>query len=161
VDLAAPLGAPVTMLSLEHQMGDAEVLYVGRLFGETVVTYHLVREGGVVHAYLLLFGHLDRPGDNVRRGQRLAEGALVGFIGNTGSPEYVHLHLEARRVRDGVDVRSLPGDALNARDNSIVSDPRNVLPLRLPPQHPARCAIRPSRPVPRYWLGELLKLALE
>jgi hypothetical protein len=51
----------------------------------------------------------------------------------------VHLHLEARRVRQGVDVgrlgtSSMQGKtspfALIADENSVVCDPRNVLPLR-------------------------------
>jgi len=45
----------------------------------------------------------------------------------------VHLHWEARRVREGVDARAkvkLGGGALLADDVSVVCDPRNVLPLR-------------------------------
>jgi murein DD-endopeptidase MepM/ murein hydrolase activator NlpD len=63
----------------------------------------------------------------------LKEGDVVGFVGDTGSPELVHLHWEARRVRDGVDARAkvkLGGGALLADDVSVVCDPRNVLPLR-------------------------------
>jgi hypothetical protein len=45
----------------------------------------------------------------------------------------VHLHLEARRVREGVDVTRMgalgPG-AMIDNDSSVVCDPRNVLPLR-------------------------------
>jgi hypothetical protein len=66
----------------------------------------------------------------------LKEGDLVGFVGDTGSPELVHLHLETRRVRSGVDVGKLAstgwggGAAMIANENSVVCDPRNVLPLR-------------------------------
>ncbi len=59
VDLLAPMEAPIEMIRLEHQVGDAEVLFVGPLYGQTVVTHHVVREGGVERDYLLLFGHLD------------------------------------------------------------------------------------------------------
>jgi hypothetical protein len=59
----------------------------------------------------------------------LKEGDLVGAVGDTGSPELVHLHLEARRVRDGVDVSRLAPSAMIANENSVVCDPRNVLPL--------------------------------
>ena len=34
------------------------------------------------------------------RGSLVREGDVVGFVGDTGSPGRVHLHLEARRVRD-------------------------------------------------------------
>ncbi len=118
------------LVPLEHQQGDAEVVFVGPLFGTTVVTRHTLREGGRVRDYVLLFGHLDAPADGIRAGVRLTRGDLVGFVGNTGSPELVHLHLEARRVRDGVDVSKLAPEALAANENTVVCDPRNVLPLR-------------------------------
>ena len=68
VDLVAEMGHPSRSIRLEHQIGDAEVLYVGSLYGETVVTRHVVREAGSDRDYLLLFGHLDRAADGVRRG---------------------------------------------------------------------------------------------
>jgi murein DD-endopeptidase MepM/ murein hydrolase activator NlpD len=160
VDFAAEMDAPVTMVRLEHQVGDAEVLYVGWLFGETVVTRNTVREGGADRDYVVLFGHLDAVADGVRRGRRLPEGALVGLMGNTGSPQHVHLHLEARRVREGTDAWTLPGEMLDAREYSVVSDPRNVLPLREAPRHARQCSFAPSRPRPRYWLGEAMKLVV-
>jgi hypothetical protein len=160
VDLVAEIGAPISMIRLEHQIGDAEVLYVGWLYGKTVVTRHVVREGGVGRDYLLIFGHLDRAGEDVRRGRRLREGATVGFVGNSDSPELIHLHLEARRVRDGVDTWRLPGDALHAREFSIVSDPRNVLPLAAPPPRTPRCSPRLAPRARRYWLGDAMMLSL-
>jgi murein DD-endopeptidase MepM/ murein hydrolase activator NlpD len=131
VDLVQRKGTPVTMLPLEHQEGDAEVIYVGALFGTTVLTRHALREGGQLRDYVLLFGHLDAPAPGLTVGSRLREGDLVGFVGDTGSPELVHLHLEARRVRSGVDVAKLAGGAaMIANENSVVCDPRNVLPTR-------------------------------
>jgi murein DD-endopeptidase MepM/ murein hydrolase activator NlpD len=137
VDLLQKRGTRVLVIPLEHQVGDAEVVYVGPLFGTTVITRHTLREGGELRDYLLLYGHLDESG--VRAGAHLAEGDVVGLVGDTGSTGLVHLHLEARRVRQGVDVgrlgtSSMQGKtspfALIADENSIVCDPRNVLPLR-------------------------------
>jgi murein DD-endopeptidase MepM/ murein hydrolase activator NlpD len=136
VDLPQSKGTPITMVSLEHQEGDAEVVFVGALFGTTVITRHTLREGGQLRDYLLLFGHLDAPAPGLAPGSRVREGERVGFVGDTGSPELVHLHLEARRVRTGVDLAKLAsapwggGAALIANENSVVCDPRNVLPLR-------------------------------
>lgn len=130
VDLPQARGTPVKATLLEHEIGEPEVQYVGSVFGTTVVTRHTVREGGVVREYLLFYGHLDRPAAGLLPGMRLREGDVVGYVGDTGSPELVHLHLEARRVRDGVDVRSLAPKQLLAAEVSIVCDPRNVLPLR-------------------------------
>lgn len=157
VDLLAKMGAPIATPRLEHQVGDAEVLYVGPMYGKTVVTRHVVREAGSDHDYLLIFGHLKRAADDAQRGRRLPEEAILGFVGNTASPRFVHLHLEVRRVRDGVDPRSLSGDALHSRKYSVVTDPRNVLPLRahLPIAQWPRAAAH------RYWLGQGMVLTLE
>lgn len=130
VDLPQKRGTKVEMLALEHQVGDAEVIHVGTLMGFSVVTKHTLREGGRLRDYVLIHGHLDAAAPGLVRGAVLEKGALVGFVGDTGSPELVHLHLEARRLRDGVDgSKLLPGRIL-ADDVSIVCDPRNVLPLK-------------------------------
>ena len=130
VDLPQARGTRISMLRLEHQEGDAEVVYVGPLFGTTVVTRHALREGGQLHDYLLLFGHLEGPAPGLEKGRTLRDGELVGFVGDTGSPELVHLHLEARRVREGVDASKVAPGELLAAHVSIVCDPRNVLPLK-------------------------------
>jgi murein DD-endopeptidase MepM/ murein hydrolase activator NlpD len=131
VDLPQAKGTPVKMIALEHQEGDAEVLYTGTLFGTTVVTHHTLREGGRLRDYVVLFGHLDAIGPGVTPGRTLKEGETLGAVGDTGSPELVHLHLEVRRVRDGVDVTHVPAGAqLLSQTVSVVCDPRNVLPLK-------------------------------
>jgi murein DD-endopeptidase MepM/ murein hydrolase activator NlpD len=161
VDLMAPMGTTISMVRLDHQVGDAEVLYVGPLYGETVITRHVVREAGVDRDYVLLFGHLDHVGDDVRRGRRLREGATVGFVGNTDSPELVHLHLEARRLRNGIDAWRLPAYLVTAREYTVVTDPRNVLPLRSPRLPSSRCTPRRFTEPRRYWLGETFALRFE
>jgi murein DD-endopeptidase MepM/ murein hydrolase activator NlpD len=131
VDLPQTKGTPVKMIALEHQEGGAEVLYTGPLFGTTVLTRHTLREGGRLRDYVVLFGHLDAIAPGVSAGRTLEDGAMVGAVGDTGSPELVHLHLEVRRVRDGVDLARVPsGSPLIAENVSVVCDPRNVLPLK-------------------------------
>jgi hypothetical protein len=131
VDLPQTRGTPVKLVALEHQEGDAEVLYTGPLFGTTVVTRHSLREGGRIRDYLVLFGHLDSVAAGVAAGVTLRDGDLVGAVGDSGSPSLVHLHLEIRRVREGVDVGKVPsGSAMLGDTISTVCDPRNVLPLR-------------------------------
>jgi murein DD-endopeptidase MepM/ murein hydrolase activator NlpD len=130
IDLAAPRGTEVRVVNLEHQEGDAAVLFAGKLFGTTVITRHTVKEGGRLRDYVVLYGHLDRAAPGVREGARqLAEGTVLGYVGDTGSEGVVHLHLEVRRVRDGIDVAKTPPERLVANEVSIVCDPRNVLPL--------------------------------
>jgi murein DD-endopeptidase MepM/ murein hydrolase activator NlpD len=130
VDLPGKKGTPIVMVPLEHQEGDADVIYVGSLFGTTVVTRHTLRDGPQVREYILLFSHLEAPAAGLRSGVRVKVGEPIGTVGDTGSPELVHLHLETRRVRDGVDVAKLTPQGLVANENTVVCDPRNVLPLR-------------------------------
>jgi murein DD-endopeptidase MepM/ murein hydrolase activator NlpD len=81
--------------------------------------------------YAVLFGHLERPAPGVETGRPpLGEGAVVGYVGDSGSPGIVHLHFEVRRVREGIDIGKVSAERLVANDVSVVCDPRNVLPRR-------------------------------
>lgn len=131
VDLPQAKGTPVQMISLDHQEGDAEVLYAGSLFGTTVLTRHTVREAGRLRDYVMLFGHLDSVGAGVTPGVMVKDGQIVGAVGDSGSPRLVHLHLEVRRVRDGIDLAKIPaGPPMIEESVTVVCDPRNVLPLK-------------------------------
>jgi murein DD-endopeptidase MepM/ murein hydrolase activator NlpD len=131
VDLPQTKGTPVKLLALEHQEGDADVLYTGPLFGTTVVTHHTLREGGHLRDYVVLYGHLDSIAPGLAPGATIKDGDLVGAVGDTGSPELVHLHYEVRRVREGIDIAKVPAGAqLLAESVTVVCDPRNVLPLK-------------------------------
>jgi murein DD-endopeptidase MepM/ murein hydrolase activator NlpD len=131
VDLPQTLGTPVRMITLDHQDGDAEVLYVGPLFGTTLLTRHTLREGGVTRDYVMLLGHLASVEPGVHVGTIVKDGDVVAAVGDTGSPSLVHLHLEVRRVREGIDLTHVPAGAAMISDAvSVVCDPRNVLPLR-------------------------------
>jgi murein DD-endopeptidase MepM/ murein hydrolase activator NlpD len=130
VDLAQRRGAEVRLVPLEHQSGDAEVVFVGPLFGNTVVTRHTLREGGQQRDYIVLYGHLEGAAPGLRPGTLLPSSGLVGFVGDSDSPGDVHLHLEIRRVRDGIDVRGLGPGQLTHNAKTVATDPRNLLPLR-------------------------------
>ena len=131
VDLPQQKGTPIKLVALEHQEGDAEVLYAGGLFGLTVLTRQTLREAGRLRDYVVLYGHLDQIAPGVHAGMTLRDGDLVGTVGDSGSPRIVHLHLEIRRVRDGVDVSKVAAGAMMIADSvTVVCDPRNVLPLK-------------------------------
>ena len=130
VDIVQQRGSEVRLVALEQQQGDAVVLYVGPLFGNTVVTHHVLREGGEQRDYLVLFGHLERPAPGVHVGQTLPAGSLVGLVGDSGSAGVVHLHLEIRRVRPGVSPAALGSGEYVHNARTVACDPRNVLPLR-------------------------------
>lgn len=129
IDIAQKRGTEVHLVALEHQTADAEVLFVGEVFGNSVVTRHTVKQGGRLREYIVVYGHLQGPAPGLSKGMTLREGTLVGFVGDSGSPGDVHLHYEVRRVRDGVNVGALAAGDLTNNARTVVCDPRNVLPL--------------------------------
>lgn len=129
VDVAQKRGTPVALVPLEHQVGDAAVLFVGKLFGNSVVTHHAVREGAGVRDYLVIHGHLEKPATGLHKGTTVPAGGVVGYVGDSGSPGVVHLHLEVRRAREGVSLHTLAGGELAHNSKTVACDPRNVLPL--------------------------------
>lgn len=133
IDIGARRGTEVRLVALEHQQGEADVLYVGPLIGNTVVTRHQVRESGGVREYLVFYGHLQAPASNLTRGMTVPEGTVVGFVGDSDSPGAVHLHLEIRQVRTSVDSQSLARGELLMNARTVACDPRNVLPFEEQP----------------------------
>lgn len=130
IDLAARRGTEVRVVALEHQQGEADVLFVGPLIGNTVVTRHSVRESGILREYLVFYGHLQAPASGLIRGASVAEGSVIGFVGDSDSPGAVHLHLEIRQVRANVDSQALAKGELLLNARTVACDPRNVLPLQ-------------------------------
>lgn len=130
LDLSAPRGTPVRLVRLEGQQGEAELLYAGELYGTTVVTLHVVQEGGRARDVIALHAHLDGTAPGLRPGAALREGDVLGHVGDSGTPGDVHLHFELRRLHEGVAPRAEDVGALLRADRSLVIDPRNLLPLR-------------------------------
>ncbi|WP_437589460.1 M23 family metallopeptidase [Sorangium sp. So ce1000] len=130
VEIAATRGERVAALRLEGQEGKAEVVFVGALSGITVATAHDVREADRVRRYVVLHGHLDRPGPGVVAGARLDAGDVVGYAGETGSLGLVRLHLEARQLREGARISELDAKRITDAAVTVPCDLRNVLPLR-------------------------------
>lgn len=130
ISIAAARGDRVIALALDGQEGDAEVAFVGELLGITVATAHEVREGERVRTYLVLHGHLDRPGPGIVPGARLKAGDVIGFAGDSGSEGLVRLKLEARQVREGARVAGFDAKRIVDGAVTVPCDLRNVLPLR-------------------------------
>ncbi len=85
VDYAAPVGTPV------RAAGEGRVRFVGRQGGYGNVI-ELEHGSGVVTVY----GHLSRFASQMRRGQRVELGQVIGFVGMTGLATGPHLHYEYR-----------------------------------------------------------------
>jgi murein DD-endopeptidase MepM/ murein hydrolase activator NlpD len=85
VDYGAPTGTRV------KSTGDGVVEFIGRDggYGNLVIVRH---GGGVTTRY----AHLSGFGQGVRKGARISQGDVIGFVGQTGWATGPHLHYEFR-----------------------------------------------------------------
>ncbi|HEY3326038.1 MAG TPA: peptidoglycan DD-metalloendopeptidase family protein [Novimethylophilus sp.] len=85
VDYAAPTG------TLVKAVADATVSFVGGQggYGNVVMLQHA---GNISTVY----GHLSRFAPGLHKGQRIAQGEAIGFVGMTGMATGPHLHYEFR-----------------------------------------------------------------
>jgi murein DD-endopeptidase MepM/ murein hydrolase activator NlpD len=90
MDFSAPTGTPIFATS-DGRITRADGRSAG--YGK-----HIRIDHG--YGYLTLYAHLSDY--NVRRGQRVKRGDVIGYVGNTGRSVAPHLHYEVRK--DGVAV---------------------------------------------------------
>src|SRR6185295_11343511 len=85
VDFAAPTGTPV------RAAGDGKVSFAGRQngYGNVVILQH----GG---ANSTVYAHLSRFAAGTKPGARVAQGTVIGYVGQTGWATGPHLHYEFR-----------------------------------------------------------------
>ena len=109
LDLANRKGTPI------HSADDGVVIYTGtgfRGYGKLVVVEHNSE-------WATLYGHLSKI--NVREGQKVARGEVLGGMGTTGHSSGNHLHFEIRHHRQPVNpLAYLPDShsvAMSRRDN--------------------------------------------
>lgn len=95
VDFAAPTGTPVKATS------DGTVSFVGtqRGYGNIVIIQHRDR-------YATAYAHLNGFASGLRKGQRVSQGDVIGYVGMTGWATGPHLHYEIR-------INNVPHDPLN------------------------------------------------
>lgn len=122
VDYAAPTGTPV------RTIGDGVVSFAGtqRGYGNVIEIAHRDNQS-------TLYAHLSRI--DVRKGQNVAQGDLIGAVGSTGASTGPHLHLEfkvAGAHQDPLEVarrsENVPlSPALRARFNALAQVQRQQL----------------------------------
>ena len=97
VDYAAPAGTRV------RAVGDGVVEFAGTRggYGNLVILRHDART-------TTYYAHLQRFGNNVRNGARLAQGDTVGLVGQTGWATGPHLHYEFRLAGAARNPLSVP-----------------------------------------------------
>ena len=93
-DFAARRGTPIIAT------GDGEVNFKGRKggYGNTIILKH--REG-----YTTLYSHLSKFKKDLKQGQVVAQGDIIGYVGSSGLATGPHLHYEFRK-------RNIPADPL-------------------------------------------------
>jgi len=104
VDYAAPTGTPVSAL------GAGVVEFAGRKGGYG--NYVEVRHNGT---YTTCYGHLSRYARGIRRGARVEQGDVIGYVGSTGLSTGPHLDFRVKkngRFVDPLRLDSPPGRAL-------------------------------------------------
>ena len=99
VDMAAPLGTPI------KASGDGVVEFVGTQngYGNFVVLKHWSN-------YSTAYGHMSRFASGLRRGQKVSQGDVIGYVGTTGWATGPHLHYEFRiggRATDPMAMKNL------------------------------------------------------
>ena len=123
LELWTKRGAPLVALGLDGQKGDAEVVFAGDAIGTTVVTKHEIDEGGRTQRYLVVLGRVASIEPGLERGAKRAAGTPLARAGDA-------LHLEIRRVQENAKLDALNAANLDDGAISVLTDPRNVLPVR-------------------------------
>ncbi|WP_459616882.1 peptidoglycan DD-metalloendopeptidase family protein [Bordetella sp. 2513F-2] len=94
VDYAAPSGTPI------HATADGEVEFAGwqNGYGNVVILKHHGK-------YTTLYGHQSKLASGIKKGVKVSQGQLIGYVGSTGWATGPHLHYEFR-------VNNVPVDPL-------------------------------------------------
>lgn len=126
IDYAAPHGAPVvavadgTVIHRGWKGGHPTVNGMSGGYGETVMIRH-------ANGYQTLYGHLSRYGDGIRRGVRVTQNQVIGYVGQTGLATGPHLHYEVHHHNKPIDPLSLRNVAGPPVPESEMSSFREVL----------------------------------
>ncbi|MCU7945715.1 MAG: peptidoglycan DD-metalloendopeptidase family protein, partial [Candidatus Thiodiazotropha sp. (ex Cardiolucina cf. quadrata)] len=85
VDYAAKTGTPI------KSAGDGKIIHRGKKggYGRTVIIQH-------GQTYTTLYAHLSRYNKKAKRGQKVKQGQVIGYVGKTGLATGPHLHYEFR-----------------------------------------------------------------
>lgn len=110
VDFAAPIGTKVKATS------DGVVSTIGRQggYGNYITVSHQGR-------FTTVYGHLSRFAKGLRRGQRVAQGDVIGYVGMTGLTSGPHLHYEFKidgQQRDPLRVALPDAQPVSAADKA-------------------------------------------
>ncbi len=103
-DFSAPRGTPI------YATGDGEVSLVRSQYsgyGKEVEIDH-------GYGYVTKYAHMDKF--NVKKGQKVKRGEIIGYVGNTGGSTAPHLHYEVIKDRKKVNPMNFFYQDLNAEE---------------------------------------------
>ena len=96
LDFAARRGTPI------YAAGDGVIEYAGRNGGYG--KYVRIRHNGT---YKTAYAHMHRYGRGIRKGHRVRQGQVIGYVGSTGRSTGPHLHYEVHKSGRQVNPRSV------------------------------------------------------
>lgn len=107
VDYAAPSGTPI------HATADGVVDFKGTQngYGNTVILKHH-------NGYSTLYAHQSQFAPNLKKGDRVSQGQLIGYVGSTGWATGPHLHYEFRVENKPIDPLAVDLPVARALDKS-------------------------------------------
>lgn len=96
VDFAAALGTPI------RASGDGVIDFAGVQggYGNFVTIKHWAN-------YTTAYAHMSRFAPGIRKGSKVSQGDVIGYVGSTGWSTGAHLHYEFRVNNDAVDPMSI------------------------------------------------------
>ncbi|AEC22078.1 metallopeptidase [Pusillimonas sp. T7-7] len=107
VDYAAPSGTPI------HATADGVVEFKGKKngYGNTIILKHH-------NGYSTLYAHQSRYAKGLRKGNKVSQGQLIGYVGSTGWATGPHLHYEFRVNNKPIDPLSIDLPVARTLDKS-------------------------------------------
>lgn len=104
MDFTAPKGTPI------YATGDGKVKRADN--NSSGYGKHIRIDHG--YGYVTLYGHLSKY--NVKKGQKVKRGDLIGFVGSTGRSEAPHLHYEVWKDEDRINPINFYYGSLSAEE---------------------------------------------
>jgi murein DD-endopeptidase MepM/ murein hydrolase activator NlpD len=108
IDYAAPIGTPV------ESIGDGRITFIGWSGGYG--RYIKVRHN---HAYESAYGHLSRFAKGLKKGSKVKQGDVIGFVGSSGLSTGPHLDFSLTKNGNYIDplkIESPPGLRVSTQD---------------------------------------------
>jgi murein DD-endopeptidase MepM/ murein hydrolase activator NlpD len=108
LDFAAPTGTPIMAA------GDGVVEYAGRKSGYG--NYIRIRHA---NEYQTVYGHMSKFASDIRKGTRIRQRQIIGYVGSTGLSTGPHLHYEVLHRGKSVNpasVKTTPGRTLEGEE---------------------------------------------